>query len=61
MTHFRKGATMIVQTKSRTFRAKAAKAFSSQFDMIFPVYDLDRGGGASPARLDGRPEHHGRR
>lgn len=41
---YKKGEVFVVTTKDRTFQAKAAKAFSVQFDMIWPVYDLDRGG-----------------
>ena len=51
---YKKNDEFIVVTKDRTFRAKAAKAFSTQFDMIWPVRDLDRGGGISRPCMVGR-------
>lgn len=53
MTRFNKGARLRIITATRTFEAKAAKSFSSDFDMIYPVYDMDRGGGAARTALDG--------
>lgn len=48
MTRFNKGAILRISTASRTFTARAAKSFNSDFDMIYPVYDMDRGGCSSP-------------
>lgn len=49
MNYFEKGDELIVKTKKRTFRAKAAANFNDATTQIYPLVDLDRGGQKSPS------------
>ena len=52
-TTIEKGELIVVRAKGRTFHAKAAASFNPFHSMVYPVVDLDRGGGIYSPILSG--------
>lgn len=52
-TTIKKGELVVITAKGRTFHAKAAASFNPFHSMIYPVVDLDRGGGIYSPLISG--------
>ena len=52
-TTIKKGELVVIRAKGRTFHAKAAASFNPFHSMIYPVVDLDKGGGIYSSLLSG--------
>ena len=59
-TTIKKGELVVITAKGRTFHAKAAASFNPFHSMIYPVVDLDRGGGIYRPLISGSRVNHAR-
>jgi len=59
-TTIKRGELITIRAKGRTFHAKAVKDFNPFHSMIYPVKDLDRGGGIYSPVLSGCRVNHAR-